>query len=181
MERCHFAPFHLDSSEILPQHTMFHFASEITLEENALCQLWYRLLLNQMVWKCEPRFYYIFVRAIDVKTRANLFIKRVKFRFCEILKTWSIPSLISMYATGLAGRENRPTPSMLFAKHPVFHFAPMFHFPLLTIMFGSLHIFAILYQDTFLSNGSNFYMPIFIRYASMDIKDERDWKGAMFT
>ena len=27
-----------------------------------------------------------------------------------------------------SGRENRPTPGMLFSKHPVFHFAPMFHF-----------------------------------------------------
>ena len=27
-----------------------------------------------------------------------------------------------------SGLENRPTPGMVFPKHPVFHFAPMFHF-----------------------------------------------------
>ena len=26
------------------------------------------------------------------------------------------------------GRKNRPTPGILFSKHPVFHFAPMFRF-----------------------------------------------------
>ena len=26
------------------------------------------------------------------------------------------------------GPKNRPTPGILFSKHPVFHFAPMFHF-----------------------------------------------------
>ena len=29
-----------------------------------------------------------------------------------------------------SGLENRPTPGMVFPKHPVFHFAPMFHFAL---------------------------------------------------
>ena len=75
-----------------------------------------------------------FVKAIDVKTRVNWFIKRVKFRFSEILKTWSIASLISTCDAELADDRNQMDVKIdlhqagFFSKHPVFHFAPMFHF-----------------------------------------------------
>ena len=43
----------LPHNAILPQHTMFHFAPEITFGEKPLCQLKYSSLLNQMVWNWE--------------------------------------------------------------------------------------------------------------------------------
>ena len=39
--------------------------------------------------------------------RVDCFIKMVKFRFCEILKTWSIATLISMYDAELASGRNQ--------------------------------------------------------------------------
>ena len=49
----------------------------------------------------------IILKAIVIKTRVNWFIKRVKFRFCEILKMWSIASLISMCDPELVYDRNK--------------------------------------------------------------------------
>ena len=46
-------------------------------------------------------------KSTDVETRVNWFIKRVKFRVCEILKAWSIASLISRYDAEKADDRNQ--------------------------------------------------------------------------
>ena len=48
-----------------------------------------------------------FVKAIDVKTRVNWFITKVKLRFCEIRKTWCITSLILTCDAELADDRNQ--------------------------------------------------------------------------
>ena len=83
----------------------------------------------KMMWKCEKEAHnYIqphrTVLLVNLSTRVNWIIKRVQFRFCEILKTWSITSLISMYDAELANDRNQVDVKI----DPVFHFAPMFHF-----------------------------------------------------
>ena len=47
------------------------------------------------------------VLLLDLSKRVNWIIKRVKFRFCDILKTWSIASLISMCDAELADDRNQ--------------------------------------------------------------------------
>ena len=62
----------------------------------------YIIIFNQM-----QRFYYLIYQSIWCQKRVNWLIKRVKFRFCEILKTWSIASLISMHDAELADDRNQ--------------------------------------------------------------------------
>ena len=63
----------------------------------------------------------------------NWFIKRVKFCFCEILKTWFIASLISMYDAELVDDRNQvdvkiDPPRKAFLKTPDVPFCPIFHY-----------------------------------------------------
>ena len=51
----------------------------------------------------------------------------MKFRFCEILKTWSIASLISMHDAELADDRNQVDLKIRFHFSPVFHFAPTYY------------------------------------------------------
>ena len=53
------------------------------------------------------RFYYLIVKAIDVKMQVNWSIKGVKFGCCVILKLWAIASLISIYDAELADDRNQ--------------------------------------------------------------------------
>ena len=53
------------------------------------------------------QFYYLICQSTWCQNASNWFIKRVKFRFCEILKTWSISSLISMHDAELADDRNQ--------------------------------------------------------------------------
>ena len=89
----------------------------------------YIIIFNHMQW-----FYYLICQSNWCHNASKLIYQRVKFRFCEILKTWSIANLISMCDAELADDRNQmdvkidPHQAWLFSKHPVFHFAPMFHF-----------------------------------------------------
>ena len=97
MEGCHFVPFHF-----APQ---CHFA---TIYHEPFCPrdyVWRKRIMSTIISpvaqsndvKICSGSTTSFVKAIDVKTGVNWFIKRVIFRFYEILKTWSVASLISMY------------------------------------------------------------------------------------
>ena len=74
---------------ILPQRTMLHFTLGITFQYHAPCQLHYRLLLDQKGAKICKRgkWFYItalrgsvtyFVKAVDPRTWANLYIKMIE-------------------------------------------------------------------------------------------------------
>ena len=118
MEWCHFAPFHF-----APQ---CHFAPTYHVLFCPRDYVWGKAIMwtiispvapsNAMKMRTRGTWLYLttysgstnwFVKAIDVKTRVNWFIKRVKFRFCEILKTWSIASLISTCDAELADDRNQ--------------------------------------------------------------------------
>ena len=107
----------LPHSAISPQHTMRLFAPEITFEKTyyvnyniARCSIkWcenankrHTIIYIHMQW-----FYYLICQSNWCQKRVNWFIKRVKFRFCEILKTWSIASLISVYDVELTDDRNQ--------------------------------------------------------------------------
>ena len=107
----------LPHSAILPQHAMFHFAPEITFGEShyvnyniARCSIkWYEnenkryiIIFNRM-----QRFYYFICQSNWCQNASKLIYQRVKFRFHEILKTWSIASLISTCDTDLAEDRNQ--------------------------------------------------------------------------
>ena len=118
MEWCHFAPFHF-----APQ---CHFAPTYHGPFCTRDYVWRKRIISTIIspvaqsndvkmrttrtWlyltTCNGSITY-FVKAIDVKTRVTWFIKRVKFCFCEILKTSSIASLISMYGAELADDRNQ--------------------------------------------------------------------------
>ena len=134
----------LPHSAILPQHSMSHFAPDITFGENAVCQLYYCPLLNLMMWKCEQevhnhiyhmqRFYYLICQSNLCQNESKLIYQKG-----DISLLWDTQNVVDCKFdldvwrwTGRwqksGGRENRPTPDMLFSKHSVFHVVPMFHF-----------------------------------------------------
>ena len=89
----------------------------------------YFIIFNHM----QP-FYYLICQNNWCQNASQLFYKNGK-----ILFLWDTQNVVDCKLdfdvwlwTGRwqksNGRENRPTPTILFSKHPVFHFTRMFHF-----------------------------------------------------
>ena len=62
----------------------------------------YMIIFNHM-----QRFYHLMCQSNWCQNASKLIMKRITFRFYEILKTWSIVSLISMYDAELADDRNQ--------------------------------------------------------------------------
>ena len=89
----------------------------------------YIIISNHM-----QRFYHLICQSTWCQNASKLIYQKGEISFL-----WDIKNLVcckfDFHAWRWTGRwqkssglENRPTPGMVFQKHPVFHFAPMFHF-----------------------------------------------------
>ena len=115
----------LPHSAILLQHTMPHFAPGIIFEKKGIMSNiispvarsnWCEILKKRhmIIFNHMQRFYYLISQNSWCQNASKfIYQNREIFIFCDILKTWTIASLISMYGAELAddksGRENRPT------------------------------------------------------------------------
>ena len=61
----------------------------------------YLIIFNHMQW------FYLICQNTWCQNASKLIYQRMKFRFCEILKTWSIASLISRHDAELADDRNQ--------------------------------------------------------------------------
>ena len=99
----------------------------IKLYENANNR--YIILFNHMQW-----FYYLICQSTWCQNASKLIYQKGEISFlCDTKNV--VYCNVDFHAWRRTGRwqksnglENRPTPGMVFLKHPVFHFAPMFHF-----------------------------------------------------
>ena len=117
--------------------------------DNARCSIKWCEHANKryiIVFNHVRRFYISICQSkVDVKMWVNWLIKRVKFRLCAILKTWSITSFISMYDAELADDRNQvnakigPRLACFFQNTRCSILPPCSIWPLLTIHDKSRH------------------------------------------
>ena len=110
----------------------------------------YIIIFNHMQW-----FYYLICRSTWCQNASKLIYQKGDISFL-----WDTKNVVyckfDFHAWRWTGRwqkstglENRPTPGMVFPKHPVFHFAPMFRFA------PTCYIYIyIYYKFTFSDNSS---------------------------
>ena len=89
----------------------------------------YIIIYNYMQW-----FYYLICQSTWCQNASKLIYQKGEISFLWDTKN-VVYCKLDFHAwrwTGQwqksSGLENRPTPGMVFPKHPVFHFVPMFHF-----------------------------------------------------
>ena len=89
----------------------------------------YIIIFNHM-----RRFYYLICQSTWCQNASKLIYQKGEISFLRNTKN-VVYCKFDFHAWRWTGRwqkssglENRPTPGLVFPKHPVFHFAPMFHF-----------------------------------------------------